>query len=101
MVDLPSRRSVGTINVLDYYPDERNQVISIPQQYYISTMTCWKDASWDSEMRNWMLNTYNKLDKLSLGQYIADLDVTHRIPKVITLFSAESLPSQDRLVKIN
>lgn len=82
MLDLPSRRSVGTISILDYHPDENNQAISIPQEYYIATMTCWKDAAWDKTMRKWMLDTYTKLDSVSLGQYIADFDVTQRKPKV-------------------
>jgi len=86
MCDLPTRRSVGCIYIADYYPDEKEAAISLPQQYYISTMTCWTDAADDARMRKWMYDQYAALSPAGVGQYIADFDVTHRLEKVSLAF---------------
>jgi hypothetical protein len=51
MCDLTSCPSVGCIYIADYYPDERDMALSLLQQYYISTMTCWTEAKRDSIVR--------------------------------------------------
>ena len=81
MCDLPNRKCVGTICVVDYYPDEANQVLSLPQRHYISSMTRWKDAEEDGRYSKWMQEAYKPLEKISVGQYIADFDVNQRETK--------------------
>ncbi|OCL12642.1 FAD-binding domain-containing protein [Glonium stellatum] len=82
--DLPSRLTVGFICVADYYPDERDQALSLPQKYYISTMSCWRDPRRDQVMRKWMLDTYSRAGEVSCGQYAADFDATQRMSKIMT-----------------
>ncbi|KAF3386549.1 hypothetical protein F1880_001409 [Penicillium rolfsii] len=82
--DLPTRRSIGCIYIGDYVPDENNQAISLPQHYYIASMTCWTDPSWDDRMRHWMSQAYACASKVSCGQYIADFDVTQRMTPVLS-----------------
>ena len=82
MCKLPTRWSVGTICVADYFPNELDQALSLPQKHYVSTMTRWKDAADDESLRKWMYDAYEGLEKLSVGQYIADFDVNQRLRKV-------------------
>ncbi|KAJ5631956.1 hypothetical protein N7490_008295 [Penicillium lividum] len=84
MCDLPTRRSVGCIYIGDYTPNELDQAISLPQHYYIATMTCWTDPSWDDRMREWMKKAYAHAAPASCGQYIADYDATQRITPVMS-----------------
>lgn len=63
-------------------PNEDDQAISLPQHYYISSMTCWTDPDWDEKMRKWMENVYQIAETVSCGQYIADFDVNQRMTPV-------------------
>ncbi|KAJ6027597.1 uncharacterized protein N7446_003808 [Penicillium canescens] len=82
--DLPTRRSIGCIYVGNYRPDETNQAISIPQNFYIASMSCWTDPSWDDRMSRWMREVYTRASKVSCGQYIADFDANQRLTPVLT-----------------
>lgn len=82
MYDLPSRLSSATFVPIDYYPDEKDQALSLPQKSYISSMLCWKDPSRDTFMDKWLLDTYKKADKVSSGVYMADFNPKHRMTKV-------------------
>ncbi|KAK7715950.1 hypothetical protein SLS57_006701 [Botryosphaeria dothidea] len=82
--DLPTRKSVGCLYISDYFPDEEDQSMSLPQQYHISTMTCWHDPAKDEVMKKWMYDVYERAQPVSCGQYVADFDENHRITKVMT-----------------
>lgn len=82
MFDLPSRLSSATFVPIDYYPDEKDQALSLPQKSYISSMLCWKDPNRDTAMDNWLLKVYEKADTVSCGVYIADFNQKHRMTKV-------------------
>ncbi|KAJ6026878.1 hypothetical protein N7460_011695 [Penicillium canescens] len=84
LFNLPTRHSSGTFCPIDYYPDERNHALSLPQKTYVSTMLCWKDAKYDAAMDKWLLDAYTKADRVSSGVYVADFNVKHRKPKVMT-----------------
>lgn len=84
MFDLPSRKSQATYVPIDYYPDEADQALSLPQTSYVSTMLCWKDPKRDAFMDDWLLKTYEKADKVSSGVYIADFNQKHRMTKVLS-----------------
>ncbi|KAL2786643.1 hypothetical protein BJX66DRAFT_346696 [Aspergillus keveii] len=84
LTDLPTRRSIGCIYVGDYVPDEARQAISLPQHYYIASMTCWTDPSWDNRMSQWMRDVYTRAAKVSCGQYIADFDGKQRMTPVLS-----------------
>lgn len=81
MCDLPNRKCVGTICVVDYYPNEANQALSLPQRHYIASMTRWKDAKEDVVYSKWMQEAYHPLEKIAVGQYVADFDVNQRMSK--------------------
>ncbi|KAB2575816.1 Tetrahydrocannabinolic acid synthase [Lasiodiplodia theobromae] len=68
----------------DYYPDEEDQAMCLPQQYHVSTMTCWHDPAKDEEMKKWIYDAYSRAQPVSVGQYVADFDENHRITKVMT-----------------
>ncbi|GME45639.1 putative FAD-linked oxidoreductase YvdP [Neofusicoccum parvum] len=82
--DLPTRKSVGCMYISDYYPNEEDQAMCLPQQYHISTMTCWHDPAKDAEMKKWIYDAYSRAQPVSCGQYVADFDETHRITRVMT-----------------
>lgn len=82
MCDLPNRKSVGAICVVDYYPNEAHQALSLPQRLYISSMTRWKEAKEDAKFRTWMQEAYKPLQEISVGQYIADFDAKQHASKV-------------------
>ncbi|KAF9872122.1 hypothetical protein CkaCkLH20_10459 [Colletotrichum karsti] len=84
MLDLPSRLSSATFCPTDYYPDEADQALSLPQKAYVSTMCCWKDAQYDSAIDNSLLDAYTKADAVSCGVYVADFNEKHRMTKVMT-----------------
>jgi hypothetical protein len=67
---------------MDYYPNEADQALSLPQKTYVSTMLCWKDPEQDASMDKWLLDAYTKADKVSCGVYVADFNEKHRTPKV-------------------
>ncbi|EEU33648.1 uncharacterized protein NECHADRAFT_89277 [Fusarium vanettenii 77-13-4] len=75
LYDLPSRLSSGTLCPMDYYPDEEDQALSLPQKTYVSTMCCWKDPKQDAAMDKWLLDAYTKADEVSCGVYMADFNV--------------------------
>ncbi|SPN96506.1 related to 6-hydroxy-D-nicotine oxidase [Cephalotrichum gorgonifer] len=93
LYDLPSRLSSGTFCPIDYYPNETDQSLSLPQKAYVSTMCCWKDPKHDSTVDEWLLHTYTEADKVSCGIYVADLNVEHRKAKasfdVINVYISE------------
>ncbi|TVY69527.1 FAD-linked oxidoreductase sorD [Fusarium oxysporum f. sp. cubense] len=84
LYDLPSRLSSGTLCPMDYYPSEADQALSLPQKAYVSTMCCWKDPKQDAAVDKWLLDAYTKADEVSCGVYVADFNVKHRKPKVMT-----------------
>jgi hypothetical protein len=67
---------------MDYYPDEADQALSLPQKAYVSSMLCWKDPKYDAAIDKWLLDAYTKADKVAVGVYVADFNVRHRKPKV-------------------
>ncbi|KAI8670200.1 FAD-binding PCMH-type domain-containing protein [Fusarium keratoplasticum] len=75
LFDLPTRLSSGTLCPMDYYPNEADQALSLPQKTYVSTMCCWKDAEQDAGVDKWLLDAYTKADKVSSGVYVADFNV--------------------------
>lgn len=82
LCELPTRKSVGTICIADYYPNEADQALSLQQHHYVSTMTSWADEAEDGRMQRWMFDAYTPLEKVSVGQYIADFNAAHRTRKV-------------------
>ncbi|EWZ52442.1 uncharacterized protein FOBCDRAFT_266441 [Fusarium oxysporum Fo47] len=84
LYDLPSRLSSGTLCPMDYYPNEADQALSLAQKAYVSTMCCWKDPKHDAAVDKWLLDAYTKADQVSCGVYVADFNVKHRKPKVMT-----------------
>lgn len=84
LFNLPSRLSSGTVCPIDYYPNEADQALSLPQKAYVSTMLCWKDPEQDAAMDKWLLDAYTKADKVSCGVYVADFNEKHRKSKVIS-----------------
>lgn len=75
MCILPTRSSYGCIYMADTLnPDENDSVFSIPQQYYISTFTGWKDPTLQPRIRQTMHESYNKAESVACGIYIADFD---------------------------
>ncbi|KAH7376902.1 hypothetical protein B0T11DRAFT_273091 [Plectosphaerella cucumerina] len=84
LFDLPTRLSSGTFCPMDYYPDEADQALSLPQKTYVSSMICWKDPQYDTAIDKWLLDAYTKADKVSVGVYVADFNERHRKPKVMT-----------------
>lgn len=45
-------------------------------------MLCWKDPKRDAFMDKWLLDAYQRADKVSCGVYIADFNPKHRMTKV-------------------
>lgn len=82
MCDLPSRLSSAVFVPMDYYPDEKDQALSLPQKSYVCSMLCWKDPDRDAFMDKWLLDAYKKAEKVSCGMYVADFNPKHRITKV-------------------
>lgn len=54
--------------------DEADAVFSIPQQYYISTFSGWKDTSLQPKVRQVMQQSYKQAETVASGMYIADFD---------------------------
>ncbi|KAM0328718.1 hypothetical protein ACHAQA_005131 [Verticillium albo-atrum] len=77
MCNLPTRSSYGCIYMADFLdPDESDAVLSIPQQYYISTFTGWKEPSLAPTLRETMRESYQQAETVACGIYIADFDQT-------------------------
>ncbi|KAJ3937967.1 uncharacterized protein N0V96_011966 [Colletotrichum fioriniae] len=75
MCELPTKSSFGCIYICDTIkPDERDAVFSIPQQYYISTFSGWKDAALVPRVRETMRASYKKAEAVACGIYSADFD---------------------------
>ena len=82
MVDLPTRQSVGCISFADLKPDERYQAASLPQQYYVASMVCWKDAREDDKMHQWLAQVNESMKHAALGVYVADFNQQFAVKKV-------------------
>lgn len=54
--------------------DEADAVFSIPQQYYISTFSGWKDASLQDQVRKVVKQSYKQAESVACGMYVADFD---------------------------
>ncbi|KAF4900660.1 hypothetical protein CGCF415_v010070 [Colletotrichum fructicola] len=75
MCDLPTKSSFGCIYMCDTLtPDENDAVFSLPQQYYISTFSGWKDSALVPKIRDTMRRTYEMASTVACGMYIADYD---------------------------
>ncbi|KAH7133882.1 hypothetical protein EDB81DRAFT_695589 [Dactylonectria macrodidyma] len=75
MCNLPTRSSYGCIYMADTLsPDESDAVFSIPQQYYISTFSGWKDPALQPQIRNIMQSSYQRAESVACGIYVADFD---------------------------
>ncbi|KAI0123386.1 hypothetical protein BJ170DRAFT_641644 [Xylariales sp. AK1849] len=88
MCNLPTRSSFGCIYMGDTInPDENDAVFSLPQQYYVSTFSGWRDSSLRFDIRETIKKSYQKAESVACGMYIADFDQ-----------SAESLHSPEMKV---
>ncbi|KAF7535071.1 hypothetical protein G7054_g5714 [Neopestalotiopsis clavispora] len=75
MCNLPTRSSYGCIYMADTPDsDEKDAVFSLPQQYYISTFSGWKDTALRAGILETMRASYKEADLVSCGMYIADFD---------------------------
>lgn len=75
MCNLPTRSSYGCLYMADTLsPDEKDAVFSIPQQYYISTFTGWRDPALQPRIRQAMSESYKIAESVACGIYIADFD---------------------------
>lgn len=62
--------------ICDIIPDEDDAVLSMPQQYYISTITQWKDPAHEPGIYQHMRDRYKRALPVACGVYVADYDVT-------------------------
>ncbi|KAH8745299.1 oxidoreductase, FAD-binding protein [Diaporthe sp. PMI_573] len=76
LCDLQTRRSSAFVCVCDIVPDENESALSIPQQYYISTITGWTDTGLEPGVKQAVRDRYRRALPVSCGTYIADYDVT-------------------------
>ncbi|KAL1903736.1 hypothetical protein Sste5344_010573 [Sporothrix stenoceras] len=75
LCDLPSRSSYGVIYMADTVDvDETDAVFSLPQKYYISTFSGWKNPELRDPIRAVMRQSYAKANTVACGMYIADFD---------------------------
>ncbi|KAK0383884.1 hypothetical protein NLU13_7976 [Sarocladium strictum] len=77
MLELPTRTSVVFICTCDIVPDEKESAVSIPQQYYISTITQWTDPKLEPAIYQPMRDRYRRALPAAAGVYVADYDVTN------------------------
>ncbi|OAL54688.1 FAD-binding domain-containing protein [Pyrenochaeta sp. DS3sAY3a] len=84
LYELPTRLTTGTICPLDYYPDEADQALSLPQKCYVSAMNCWKDPERDAANDAWMQRVFERAEKVSCGIYVADVNEKARDALVMT-----------------
>lgn len=77
LCNLPTRFSFGCLSICDTTnPDEGDTVFSLPQEYYISTFSGWKDPSLRSQVQETMREEYMKAETVACGIYVADFDQT-------------------------
>ncbi|SPO05415.1 related to 6-hydroxy-D-nicotine oxidase [Cephalotrichum gorgonifer] len=76
LLELPTRTSVVFICTCDIVPDEVDSAITIPQQYYISTITQWSDPKLEPYIYQPMRDRYRRALPAAAGVYVADYDVT-------------------------
>lgn len=72
MCNLPTRTSLGCIFCADTFPNDSDHMCSLPQQYYISTFTHWKDKALSAHIHKPMAEHYSKLYATAAGMYVAD-----------------------------
>ena len=84
LYDLPSRLTTGTICPLDYYPDEKDQALSLPQKCYVSAMNAWENPVLDEKMDGWIRGVFKKAATVGCGIYVADLNERQRTAPVMT-----------------
>jgi hypothetical protein len=74
LCNLQTRSSSAFMCICDIVPDEADASLSIPQQYYISTVTGWYDQSRSSAIRQEMRDHYKRALPVACGTYVADYD---------------------------
>ncbi|KAH7074017.1 hypothetical protein BKA63DRAFT_543977 [Paraphoma chrysanthemicola] len=84
LYELPTRLSTGTVCPLDYYPDEADQALSLPQKCYVSAMNCWRDPKRDATNDAWIQRVFESAAKASCGIYVADVNEKARDALVMT-----------------
>lgn len=89
LCDLPTRRSSAFVCVCDIVPDEKESALSIPQQYYISTITGWTDTRLEPGIKQAVRDRYRRALTVSCGTYIADYDVTCDDANVSVFYSRQ------------
>ncbi|KAH8707126.1 oxidoreductase, FAD-binding protein [Phaeosphaeriaceae sp. PMI808] len=73
---LQTRTSSAFLCICDIVPDEDEASLSIPQKYYISTVTGWYDTKRGPAIRQTMLDHYKRALPVACGTYVADYDPT-------------------------
>ncbi|KAK7214369.1 hypothetical protein V2G26_002372 [Clonostachys chloroleuca] len=77
LCELPTRLSSAFMCICDIKPDEDGDaLLSMPQQYYISTITQWKDPGLEPDIYQHMRDRYKQALPAACGIYVADYDVT-------------------------
>lgn len=76
MFKLPTCCSTDTIIILDYYLDEADYALSLPQKLSVIIIAVWKNPSEDVKMDRWMYNAYKEAEQVGHRQYIVDFDIT-------------------------
>ncbi|CAK7232408.1 hypothetical protein SBRCBS47491_008258 [Sporothrix bragantina] len=75
LCNLPSRSSYSVIYMSDTVDvDETDAVFSLPQKYYISTFSGWRNPELRLPIRAAMRKSYAKAFTVACGMYIADFD---------------------------
>ncbi|KAH8721693.1 hypothetical protein BGZ61DRAFT_530219 [Ilyonectria robusta] len=75
LCNLPTLSSYGCLYMSDTVtPDEDDAVFSLPQQYYISTFSGWKDPSLRPLIQTTMRDSYRQAETVACGMYVADFD---------------------------
>lgn len=76
MCDLQTRTSSVFICICDIVPDESDASLSIPQKYYISTVSGWNDERGPAVSQA-MRDRYRRALPVACGTYVADYDPTN------------------------
>ncbi|KAL6703098.1 hypothetical protein ACN47E_010235 [Coniothyrium glycines] len=84
LYELPTRLSTGTVCPMDYYPDEADQALSLPQKCYVSAMNCWRDPKNDASNDAWIQRVFAKAESAGCGIYVADVVENGRAAPVMT-----------------
>ncbi|KAH9207841.1 hypothetical protein DL95DRAFT_481950 [Leptodontidium sp. 2 PMI_412] len=69
---------------LDYYPNEADQALSLPQKCYVSAMNAWRDPARDAANDAWLRRVFETAATASCGIYVADLNEKHRTAPIMT-----------------